>query len=158
MKTRKQGLRSSSGVVGIRVHHLSLGRVAAALFVVWGVGACSSATKDNGRSQRATSAPNDVARFLEQATLGPTPGDLQHLQVDLAGDYSAWLDEQFAMPASNYPDVCCSGTITGTVCDPVIPCSPFPAFVDAYPQTRPANCVGVCQRDNYTMWKLQTLF
>ncbi len=38
---------------------------------------------------------SEAARFLTQATFGPTPAEVQHLQ---AIGYEAWLDEQFAMP------------------------------------------------------------
>ena len=39
----------------------------------------------------------DAARFLAQATFGPTLADIAHLR---AVGYEAWLDEQFAMPAA----------------------------------------------------------
>lgn len=38
---------------------------------------------------------SEAARFLTQATFGPTPAEVHHLQ---AIGYEAWLDEQFAMP------------------------------------------------------------
>jgi uncharacterized protein (DUF1800 family) len=143
---------------GIRVSRLSVGRIIGVVLLLLGVSGCSSSGKATDKSLRATSGANDVARFLEQATFGPTPQDIQHLQEDLGGDYSAWLDEQLGMPVSDFPDVCCSGTIAGTVCNPVIACAGFPVDVNAYPQTRPASCAGNCQRDNYTMWQLQQLF
>jgi len=40
-------------------------------------------------------APEDAARFLEQATFGATDSDIRHLS--LVG-YDQWLKEQFAMP------------------------------------------------------------
>ena len=40
-----------------------------------------------------------ASRFLEQCTFGPTTADIQHVK-DIG--YSAYLDEQFAAPASNY--------------------------------------------------------
>jgi uncharacterized protein (DUF1800 family) len=40
---------------------------------------------------------NAAARFLTQATFGPTPDDIAHLR---AIGYRAWIDEQFAMPVS----------------------------------------------------------
>jgi uncharacterized protein (DUF1800 family) len=43
----------------------------------------------------------DAVRFLEMATFGPTPASIQHLQEI---GRSAWLAEQFAMPASAWPD------------------------------------------------------
>jgi uncharacterized protein (DUF1800 family) len=43
----------------------------------------------------------DAVRFLEKATFGPTPADIQHLQT-IGRD--AWLAEQFAKPESAWPD------------------------------------------------------
>lgn len=40
----------------------------------------------------------EAARFLTQATFGPTPAAIDHL---MAVGYSAWLQEQFAAPQSN---------------------------------------------------------
>jgi uncharacterized protein (DUF1800 family) len=40
---------------------------------------------------------NDAARFLAQATFGPSPNDIAHLR---AVGYSGWLGEQFAAPVS----------------------------------------------------------
>lgn len=37
----------------------------------------------------------EAARFLTQATFGPTPSEVKHLQ---AIGYEAWIDEQFAIP------------------------------------------------------------
>jgi uncharacterized protein (DUF1800 family) len=42
-----------------------------------------------------------AVRLLEQATFGPTPASIQHLQ-EIGRD--AWLAEQFATPASAWPD------------------------------------------------------
>jgi uncharacterized protein (DUF1800 family) len=39
----------------------------------------------------------EAARFLTQATFGPNENDIRHLQ---SVGLQAWLDEQFAMPAS----------------------------------------------------------
>lgn len=39
----------------------------------------------------------EAARFLTQATFGPTPGEVSHLQ---AVGYEAWIDEQLALPIS----------------------------------------------------------
>jgi uncharacterized protein (DUF1800 family) len=38
--------------------------------------------------------PNDAARFLEQATFGPTDADIRTLSLE---GYQAWLNQQFAM-------------------------------------------------------------
>src|SRR5262245_25996624 len=40
---------------------------------------------------------NDAARFLAQATFGPSPSDIAHLR---SVGYTGWLNEQFAAPAS----------------------------------------------------------
>jgi uncharacterized protein (DUF1800 family) len=39
-------------------------------------------------------APNDAARFLEQATFGPTDADIRTLSLE---GYPAWLNQQFAI-------------------------------------------------------------
>jgi uncharacterized protein (DUF1800 family) len=43
----------------------------------------------------------DAVRFLQMATFGPTPASVAHLQ---AIGRDAWLNEQFAMPASEWPN------------------------------------------------------
>jgi uncharacterized protein (DUF1800 family) len=43
----------------------------------------------------------DAVRFLEMATFGPTPADIEHIQT-IGRD--AWLTEQFNMPESAWPD------------------------------------------------------
>ncbi|MGH9164741.1 MAG: DUF1800 family protein, partial [Acidimicrobiales bacterium] len=74
----------------------------------------------------------EAARFLEQATFGPTPALVAHVQdVGLAG----FLDEQFAEPATSLPE-----------------------FDQIWPGTTPVTCVGTCPRDNYTMYPLQSAF
>jgi len=76
----------------------------------------------------------DVVRFLEQATFGPTPELVAHVQeVGFAG----YLNEQFNAPISGYPSL------------------------PLYPTTRdlvacPNN--STCQRDNYTHYLLQNQF
>ena len=47
--------------------------------------------------------PNDAARFLEQATFGPTDADIRTLSLD---GYPAWLNQQFAIqPTPTEPAV-----------------------------------------------------
>lgn len=41
-----------------------------------------------------------AARFLAQATFGPTLEDIAHLRA--LGTYERWIDEQFALPASSH--------------------------------------------------------
>jgi hypothetical protein len=76
----------------------------------------------------------DAVRFLEQATWGPTPALIEHVRNV---GYDDFLDEQFEAPMTGYPQL------------------------ELYPTTRdqvacPNN--STCQRDNYTMYPLQTRF
>ena len=98
-------------------------------------------TLHGGSSQQwlfrpASAGPSaaDTVRFLEQATWGPTPELVQHVQrVGL----ERFLDEQFEAPASGYPTL------------------------PLYPRTRnQATCPNnsTCQRDNYTMYPVQNRF
>ncbi|HEX9508538.1 MAG TPA: DUF1800 family protein [Myxococcales bacterium] len=112
-----------------------------------------------GKSAQAiATSHNDIVRFLEQATFGPTPESIRHLEQDLSGDYNAWLNEQFATGFSNYPDVCCDGSRADTTCNQAIACGPEDFY--ALPQTPPSDCPSgtPCRRDNYTMWRLQQIF
>ena len=45
----------------------------------------------------AVTTADEAARFLTQATFGPTDADIARVQ---AMGYSAWIDEQFALPTS----------------------------------------------------------
>ena len=84
-------------------------------------------------SRAADAQPNhgNLVRFLEQATFGPTPLLIAHLeQVGI----EAYLDAQRTAPMIDYPEL------------------------EFWPQTRPANCTGDCQRDNYTYYQLQRHF
>ena len=79
----------------------------------------------------AQPSANDAARFLEQATFGPNSSLIAHVQsTGLAG----FLDEQFALPASSYPNL------------------------PLQPTTVPATCTGTCVRDNYSMYPVQLTF
>ena len=46
----------------------------------------------------------DIARFLTQATFGPTEDDIQDL-VFTDADYATWIDEQLEVPATNAQQV-----------------------------------------------------
>jgi uncharacterized protein (DUF1800 family) len=46
---------------------------------------------------------NEAARFLAQATFGPTDADIERLR---AIGYAAWIDEQLALPGSNAHQAC----------------------------------------------------
>ena len=76
----------------------------------------------------------DATRFLEQATWGPTPALLQHVQ---SVGFDRFLEEQFNAPASSYPTL------------------------PLYPTTRDTTACpngSICQRDNYTMYPVQNRF
>jgi uncharacterized protein (DUF1800 family) len=91
--------------------------------------ALALAMASSARAQ-ALSSP-DAARLLRQATFGPTPDSIAHVQqVGVDG----FLTEQFASPIISYPDLA------------------------DWPGTRPMTCTGTCARDNYTMFPLQTHF
>jgi len=79
----------------------------------------------------ATSA---VVRLLEQATFGPTPALIAHVQTV---GLEPFLEEQFDAPSSGYPTL------------------------PLYPTTRDATACpsgSTCQRDNYTMYPVQNRF
>jgi len=79
----------------------------------------------------------DGIRFLEQATWGPTDGDLNHLrQIGM----QAYLNEQFNM-APQFSDVQ----------------SDYPS-TPLYPINQPSPCDATCVRDNYTLYLLQKQF
>src|SRR2546427_13214297 len=73
----------------------------------------------------------DTVRFLEQSTFGPTSELVAHVQ-DIG--FEAFLNEQFAAPMSEYPEL------------------------EFWPQRRPPGCTGTCQTDNYTLYLLQRHF
>jgi uncharacterized protein (DUF1800 family) len=104
------------------------------LFAVLLIGGAKSAVAQNSTA--------DAARFLEQATFGPTPADLQHVQ-DIGFD--AWLADQFAAPLPDYPSVLTCPTTSGYC-----------------PQNPPPGCTNggtdTCQRDNYSVYPLQRWF
>jgi uncharacterized protein (DUF1800 family) len=73
----------------------------------------------------------DTVRFLEQSTFGPTSELVAHVQ-DVG--FEAFLNEQFAAPMSDYPEL------------------------EFWPPRRPPSCTGTCQTDNYTLYLLQRHF
>src|SRR5712692_11774468 len=82
-----------------RLLPIKMGAIAVAAAMV----SCSPQGSAPGKSARAiANSHNDIVRFLEQATFGPSPESIRHLEQDLSGDFSAWLDEQFAMDISNF--------------------------------------------------------
>jgi len=81
------------------------------------------------------SDPNDVVRFLEQATFGPTPELARHVQ---SIGIERYLDDQFALRGSFYP---------------VLPQMPADTTAGC-----PDGSLSTCLRDNYTMYPLQVRF
>ncbi len=73
----------------------------------------------------------DTVRLLDQVTFGPTPDLVLHVD-DVGTD--RFLAEQFDAAMDPYPDL------------------------PPMPSTRPADCTGACQRENYTMYLLQRHF
>jgi uncharacterized protein (DUF1800 family) len=73
----------------------------------------------------------DTVRFLEQSTFGPTAELVAHVQ-DIG--FEAFLNEQFAAPMSDYPEL------------------------EFWPLRRPPSCTGTCQTDHYTLYLLQRHF
>ncbi len=80
----------------------------------------------------------DAVRFLEQATWGPTPAEVAHVQ---AIGFRAYLNEQFNAPASSYPTLPLFHVDSAQGC----------------PQTD-ATLRSACTRDNYSMYPLQLKF
>jgi uncharacterized protein (DUF1800 family) len=84
---------------------------------------------------------NDVVRFLQQATFGPSFGDsddptsVAHVR---SMGFEAWLDEQFNAPTLYY-----NGNYSNL---DFVPTNPTP------------DCTGTCLRDNYSMYPLQLEF
>src|SRR5262249_50890590 len=75
----------------------------------------------------------EAARFLQQATWGPTTALVSHVQNI---GFEQFVEEQFAAPMSSYPSL------------PLVP------------TTAPDDCPSgsPCRRDNYTLYPVQTRF
>ena len=107
--------------------------------------------------------PSDAARFLEQATFGPSfatdPADPNYpvsvAHVQQVG-FEGWLTEQFnpnLIQSTNYlspgdPGTCDDGAAAGGICWSAV--NPAGSCTNAGPST--------CNRDNYTAWVLQNQF
>lgn len=73
----------------------------------------------------------DTVRFLEQATFGPTPDLIAHVQQV---GFDTFLQEQFNLRLPDYPNF------------------------GLWPQMPPDNCKAECKLHNYTMYPLQARF
>lgn len=82
----------------------------------------------------------DTVRFLEQATWGPTNAEIARAQ---AMGFRAYLNEQFAAPASSYPNLTLFPVDNNLGCP-----------TDANDPNGRNNCL----RDNYSMYPLQRKF
>ncbi len=105
-----------------------------ALALIAGAGGIRADGLASAEAARRPSAA-DAVRFLEQSTFGPTETLISHLR---SVGYNAFLAEQFAAPASPYPDFAS------------VPLSPKSGC--------PAGSPPTCFRDNYTMYPLQVRF
>jgi uncharacterized protein (DUF1800 family) len=83
----------------------------------------------------------DAVRLLRQATFGPTEVDVQHAASVGA---STWLDEQFSIPATQYPTYAW------------MPANRPDSCVDD--RTLPVQPDSYCNRDNYSLFPLQLRF
>ncbi|HKQ99766.1 MAG TPA: DUF1800 domain-containing protein [Pyrinomonadaceae bacterium] len=77
----------------------------------------------------------DTVRFLEQASFGPTPGEITRVQ---GMGFRAYLNEQFSTPISSYPTMTLMPTDQAQGC--------------------PTGSAATCSRDNYSMYPLQLKF
>jgi len=84
-------------------------------------------------AQYGTPPATAAARFLQQSTWGPTSDSISRVQTL---GYDQFLQEQFSAPISSYPTL------------PLVPSTPA--------SDCPAS--SVCQRDNYTLYPVQTRF
>ena len=99
-----------------------------ALFVAAALWACSAVSA-------AALDEREARRFLTQASFGPTEASTQGL---MAIGKAAWLQQQFALPASDY---------TGL------------PYVDANSKVGcPPGALPTCKRDNYSLFPLQRQF
>jgi hypothetical protein len=81
-------------------------RIAGCLVQATVMAACGGGKSDGGGSSQPLPQPvvekpasrAEAARFLTQATFGPTDAEVDH---PMSVGYSAWIDEQFAKPASS---------------------------------------------------------
>lgn len=83
----------------------------------------------------------DALRLLEQATFGPNEALLAHARTLGA---AAFLNEQFAAPASTYPNF------------PYYPSTAPPEC--SYDSTNPTGPASLCNRDNYSLFQVQLRF
>jgi uncharacterized protein (DUF1800 family) len=97
--------------------------------------ACALGALTLATAQAAGLDEGEARRFLAQASFGPTEASTQAL---MASGKVAWLQQQFAQPASDFNGI---------------------AVVDANPKIGcPEGAPPTCKRDNYSMLPLQLQF
>ena len=84
---------------------------------------------------------NDAVRLLRQASFGPTEAELQRV---IAMGATAWIDDQLAMPATQYPVYAW------------VPANRPDTCVDD--RTQPVRADSFCARDNYSLFQMQLQF
>lgn len=87
-------------------------------------------------STRGGITAEDAARFLEQASFGPTAESIAEVQ---SLGYAGWLEQQFATPATGYPGYAYVDSSSSKVCPP-------------------ATAAPTCFRDNYTPFFVEAQF
>ena len=106
--------------------------------------ACNNSSGPSGTPPPANPAlmsKLDATRLVEQATFGPTPQDISHVQSVGAQTY---LNEQFALSSSSY-----SG-FTYYPHTPTVECQ--------YEAAAPSGPASLCNRDNYSLFQVQRMF
>jgi uncharacterized protein (DUF1800 family) len=123
------------------------GRSSARGLTALGLGALTTLMIVSGLPRAAhaqdVASASDAARFLEQATFGPTAFDIAYIQ-DPARGFAGWLTDQFSMPVPG----------------DYIPMETCPTATGRCPANAPTGCGGgtACNRTNYTMHDLQQRF
>jgi uncharacterized protein (DUF1800 family) len=99
---KKNQDRATREGAGKRWHGLAAAAVMALWLAACGGGGTASDTSSSGGSSGSPAempaSKAEAARFLTQATFGPTDADIERVT---AIGYSAWIDEQFAKPQSS---------------------------------------------------------
>ncbi len=93
------------------------------------------------QSRLFAASQSDAARLLEQGAFGPTETDIEH--VMMVGPI-AWIDEQFTIAQTGYPDMPYFSTTSPPDC--------------VYVGSDPTGPSSICNRDNYSLFQVQIKF
>ncbi|TRZ68882.1 MAG: DUF1800 domain-containing protein [Rhodocyclaceae bacterium] len=91
-------------------------------------------------------ADADIARFLEQATFGPTDASIAEVK---GRGLSAWLSDQMSLPKTGYV------TSDGSADWPYYPES---KAVSCTSDSNSGSTASICSRDNYSLYQVQRQF